>query len=308
MPFPCDLHSHTIRSDGNDTYRELIDFAAGAGVKILAVTDHDITCPENIDVDGKAVSLTDYGLRKGVHILPGIEFSCDTIVEDVHIVALGCNFSHPFFEHEYQNSITSKIDGYRELCELLSKDGLVIDWQHDILLDGQRKETAVQRKYIFEAMAQKGYLAEWSEAKLLVKNTPRYSVKRKKPNPTDIIANIHSADGIAILAHPFLICDEAELDGRPVSRAIYIDHLIEAGLDGIEVSYPYAKTSYGGALPVEEVEAEVLHLYHDCLPILSGGSDYHNEGKKGSKNPRMLGEKGVNMEYFMSNPMLKKLL
>ena len=306
--FACDLHTHTSRSDGNDTCAELIDFAASAGIEILALTDHDITAPEVIETDGGAVSPADYARSKNVILLPGIEFSCDTLVEDVHIVALGCDYTHPFFEVEFQNSIRSKIDGYRELCEILTADGLKIDWEKDILLGGQRDENAVQRKHIFEAMAQKGYVPEWSDAKLLVKNSAKYEVKRKKPDPVDIIQNIHTSGGIAILSHPYLISEQVLLHGAPASRAQYIDYLIDAKLDGIEVSYPYDKTSYGGSLPVEQIEDEVRKLYSTRLPVLSGGSDYHNEGKKGSKNPRMLGECGCTKEYFMSTPLLRGLL
>ena len=306
--YPCDLHTHTKRSDGNDTCQELIDNAALAGVEIVALADHDIIAPETIEVDGETVQFTEYALSKGVALLCGIEFSCDTIVEDVHIVALGCDYSRSFFEAEYRNSILSKIDGYRKLCELLTADGLAIDWDKDILQDGAREASAVQRKHLFEAIAQKGYVKDWSDAKLLVKNTPKYEVKRKKPDPAYIIQNIHAAGGIAILAHPYLINEEAEWEGKPVSRAAYIDNIISAGLDGIEACYPYGKTSYGGVLPVDQIEGEVRRLYQDCVSILSGGSDYHNDGKKGIKNPRMLGEKGVTMDYFMNNPLLRRLL
>jgi predicted metal-dependent phosphoesterase TrpH len=306
--FPCDLHTHTKRSDGNDTPRELIDCAADAGVRILALTDHDITAPETIDVDGEPVGLLEYGRRRNVGVIPSIEFSCDTIVEDVHILALGCDFSHPFFEREYRDSVRSKIDGYRELTELLTEDGLPVDWQRDILLDGQRGEETVQRKFIFEVMAQRGYVKEWSDAKLLVKNTPKYSVKRRKPDPIGIIRDIHEAGGAAILAHPYLIAEKAEWHGEPVSRAEYLERLLDAGLDGMEMCYPYGKTSYAGSIPADEVDTEVRRLYGDRVRIMSGGSDYHDEGRKGSKNPRRLGEKGVTLEYFEGNPLLSGLL
>jgi len=282
--------------------------AAKAGIKILAVTDHDIIASETIEIDGKTVGLTDYAGAMNITVLRGIEFSCDIVVEDVHIVALGCDFGHPFFEQEYQNSIQSKIDGYRELCGLLTEDGIKIDWHGDILLHGERDENAVQRKHIFEAIAQKGYVYEWSDAKLLVKNTKKFAVKRKKPDPEKIIESIHKTGGIAILAHPYLIDETALWKGIPVSRERYIDHLIEAGLDGIEVSYPYDKTSYGGTVPIDRIEDDLRRLYSGRIPVLSGGSDYHNEGKKGSKNPRELGEKGVTMDYFMNTPLLRGLL
>jgi len=306
--FVCDLHTHTNRSDGNDTCRELVDFAALAGIEILALTDHDIIAPKTIEIEDGVIALVDYAKSKNITLLPGIEFSCDTMVEDVHIVALGCDYSAPFFDIEYQNSIRSKIDGYHELCDILTGDGLAVDWQRDILLDGQRDENAVQRKHVFEAMALKGYVKEWSDAKLLIQNTDKYEVRRKKPDPVGIINNIHEAGGIAILAHPYLIAETPLLNGEKIPRARYIDYLIEAGLDGIEVSYPYHKTSYGGSLPTELIEEEVRRLYAGRVAILSGGSDYHNEGKKGSKKARLLGECGVTMEYFTANPLLRALL
>ena len=306
--FPCDLHTHTKRSDGNDTCQEIVERAAEAGIQILALADHDIFAPETIEVGGDTVPLARYARSKNVTVLRGIEFSCDTMVDDVHIVALGCDDRHPFFEREYQNSVRSKIDGYRKLCELLAQDGMAIDWRADILLGGRRSERAVQRKHIFEAIAQKGYAKEWSDAKLLINNTKKYSVRREKPSPIEIIQNIHQAGGIAILAHPYLIPEETLREGQPAPRTRYIDHLIRAGLDGIEASYPYDKTSYGGTLTADQIEAEVRRLYTDRVSVLSGGSDYHNEGKKGSKNPRMLGERGIALSYFMDHSLLRKLL
>ena len=42
-----DLHTHTTRSDGTDTPRELINKALSQGVKVLAITDHDTTSSWN---------------------------------------------------------------------------------------------------------------------------------------------------------------------------------------------------------------------------------------------------------------------
>jgi predicted metal-dependent phosphoesterase TrpH len=37
----ADLHTHSTASDGRLTPTELIDLAAGRGVQIMALTDHD---------------------------------------------------------------------------------------------------------------------------------------------------------------------------------------------------------------------------------------------------------------------------
>ena len=303
----CDLHTHSNRSDGNDSPLELIGCAVASGLRILALTDHDIIAPDFIQIGDTKVNPVMYAKQLNLILLPGIEFSCDTVVDDVHIIALGCNWNHPFFATEHQASIESKIEGYRELCRLLTEDGMIINWKSDILLDGKRDEKAVQRKMIFEVMAQKGYMDNWSTAKLLVKNTARYSVKRKKPDPIDIIEKIHQSGGVAIMAHPYLVSETAQWKGNSISRAGYIEKLIEAGLDGIEAGYPYDKTSYDGALTPEQIEAEVQDAYEHRLPIISGGSDYHNEGRKGAKRPRQLGERGIHMDKFIGNPILRRL-
>lgn len=61
--YECDLHGHTNRSDGNDSPVEYIRHAVHRGVKILAITDHDIVPPEMIELGG-GQKTGDYGLRK----------------------------------------------------------------------------------------------------------------------------------------------------------------------------------------------------------------------------------------------------
>ena len=50
-PYLVDLHTHSTRSDGADTPKQLIDNAAARGMKVLAITDHDIRPPEKIQID-----------------------------------------------------------------------------------------------------------------------------------------------------------------------------------------------------------------------------------------------------------------
>lgn len=302
--YSCDLHTHTVRSDGNSTYEEIIEHAKERRVHVIAITDHDIVCGDVVR-NGEHIALEDYGLEHGVVVLRGIEFSCDTQIEDVHIVALGCEFSHPFFAQEYEKSIQSKIDGYRTLCEKLTEAGMPVSWEKDILLDGKRPQESVQRKMIFEAMAQKGYAPSWKDAKLMVKNTAAFQIKREKPDPVQIIKGIHEAGGIAILAHPFLITNLQ--DDADDFRTCYIDRLFEHGLDGIEACYPYDKTSYDGWRSKEEIQRYIQETYGGRF-IISGGSDYHNDQRKGIVNQRELGECGLTLEDFLKNQKLAGLL
>ena len=305
--FPCDLHCHTVRSDGNDTPQELIDNAVAQGLSALGITDHDVTPPLVLELsDGRQVGSVAYAAERGVRLVLGYEFSCDTQVDDVHICGYGLDWNHPDVLAEVQAAERSKSRAYEELCERLTAAGMPLDWERDILnyvgADGRlavRDPSDVQRKHIFEAMAAKGYTATWSEAKLLVRDNPTLNVQRRKIDPRDAIALIHGCGGVAVLAHPHLIDAVIEVPERPrCSRAEYIDQLVAAGLDGIEIRYTYDKTTYKGTATPEEIEAEVRSQYASRLRILSGGSDYHADHKKGAKKVRTLGERGLTVDEF----------
>jgi predicted metal-dependent phosphoesterase TrpH len=305
----CDLHCHTQRSDGNDTYIEFIDNAASLGMKVVAITDHDITPLESLEIEGRTLSIVDYGRAKKLHVLPGIEFSCDSDVDDVHIVGLGCNWKAKEFVIVETDMKQSKAAAYRKLTEVLTGNGIKVSWE--ALLDNHgnpRSPYEIQRKHIFEAIAANGYASSWQEAKLLVRDNPQYNIKRDKIHPVAAIELIHQTGGIAILAHPYLIDAVIWRQSLEISRYEYIQQFLEAGLDGIEAAYPYSKTSYQGDLSDKAIEQEIIATYGHCVRIISGGSDYHNDRKKGIENSRMIGEKGVSWEYFLGNPSLKALL
>lgn len=308
--YPCDLHTHTTNSDGNDTYIELIDTASKMGMKVIAITDHDVRPIKEINTEGTLVASVEYAKQRGLILIPGIEFSCETHIDDVHIVGLNCNFDNPLFSEVELLMEQSKINGYKKLVEILYADGIKITW-NELLEDknGLKKDSDVQRKHIFELIANKGYTDNWQSAKLMIKNNPIYNIRRDKIDPIEAVNIIHKTGGIAILAHPYLINSVVEKDNIKLDRREYIDYLIKySKLDGIEASYNYSKTSYEGHLTDEEVEHEIKDLYENKLSIISGGSDYHNDGKKGTKNPRMIGEKGIEYDYFINNKLLCKLI
>jgi fructose-bisphosphate aldolase class II len=207
--------------------------------------------------------------------------------------------------------VESKIGSYRELIRRLDADGMRMTWE-EVLDNGGNpvSEEQVQKKMIFELIARKGYQKDWSSAKLMVKNTPSYQILREKPDPVQVIRQVHRCGGIVIMAHPYLVNEPVRLPSGTMDRAAYIDCLIEAGLDGIEACYPYSKTSYGGSMSPEQIEREVREKYSDRVAIISGGSDYHADFRKGvaPAKARIIGECGITLEYFQQNPLLQKVL
>lgn len=299
--YPVDLHTHTTRSDGRDTPQELLRRAAHLHIRVLAVCDHDVRPP--LGAQGR--DLKALAEELGVIWLPGCEFSCDTLNEDVHLVALGCRWEDAWFA-SYEESVRgSKEEGYRRVLEALSQNGMPLRME-EVLEEAGIADAPqnLQKKHIFEAMARRGYAASWKEAKALVQQTPSLNWKRTKPDPVQVIREVHRAGGLVVLAHPYLIAEHPLLaEGRKTTREQYIRRLIRAGLDGIEARYTYDKTSYRGTLTKEEIEREVRRLYP--LPILSGGSDYHADAKAGAPLCRELGEAGLSEEEFWSSPLAR---
>ncbi|MCC8167694.1 MAG: PHP domain-containing protein [Planctomycetes bacterium] len=310
MPdYPCDLHLHTNRSDGVDSPAELIDRAAALGLAVVGITDHDIRPPDRVMAGGREVPLHDYAAAAGVVVLRGIEVSCETGIEDVHIIGFGCEWGDSYFDDLEAAVVRSKKDSYVKLVDALRKDGMALTWDDVLRNNGHPiSEDAVQKKMIFELMARKGYAATWAEAKRLVNATPAYHIPREKPAALSVIRAIRETGGISILAHPYLIDDNVDFDGRVMPRAEFIHLLIGAGLDGIEGVYTYDKTSYGGVMTKGAIAREVVALFGGAVRIVSGGSDYHGDQRKGVANPREMGEAGISLGYFRGNELLQRVV
>ncbi len=306
--YECDLHCHTNRSDGNDSPLEFILKAKELKMKAVAITDHDITPPLLIENEnGKQVPSLIFAKQNNIDLVLGYEFSCDTNVDDVHIIGYECDWENRDIINESSRAKKSKSDAYGKLCKILSDNGYEIDFDLEILHyrdeNNQictRKPEEVEKKLIFETMAKKGFAPTWQDAKIMVRDNPVFNIKRQKINPVDAIRIIKEAGGIAVLAHPYLI-DEyvvSEEFGK-LSRYGYISKLIDAGLDGIESTYTYNKTSYKGSMSPSEIKKEVESRFGGRISFFTGGSDYHNDGKKGVKNPRMIGEAGISYKDFI---------
>jgi predicted metal-dependent phosphoesterase TrpH len=126
----------------------------------------------------------------------------------------------------------------------------------------------------------------------MTQTNKKMAIKRRKPDPVDIIELAHSTNGIIIDAHPFLIEPEPEKLYR------YLERLLDAGLDGIEARYTYDKCNYKGNETNEQLEHRIKEKYGNTGMFMSGGSDYHGEWRKGAANPREMGEKGLTIAEY----------
>ena len=307
--YDCDLHGHTTRSDGNDSPREFIQNAAARGVKIIAITDHDVVPPKTVQDGTQVHEIKEYAAAYGVTFIPGIEISCETNIEDVHLIGFGCKWEDTFFRELDAFTMKSKIRSYKRLVQKLCQYGMPLTWEEILENNGNPiAESAIQKKLIFNKLAEKEYVKDWSAAKLLVKKERSLCVNREKPDAKEVIRRIHEQGGIAIMAHPYLISEQVYYQREYLSRSDFIEELIGAGLDGIEARYTYDKTSYAENRSKAEIYQEIMERYGERLKVISGGSDYHADYKKGVLNPRDMGECGLTEKEFMDTPKLRQLL
>src|SRR3954468_8999088 len=76
-PFRADLHTHTIFSDGTHTPEGLVERAIKAGLKAIAVTDHDTTAgidPARAAANGQ------------IEIIAGVEATAEFHGSEIHLL------------------------------------------------------------------------------------------------------------------------------------------------------------------------------------------------------------------------------
>lgn len=243
-----DLHTHTAQSDGEYAPRELIRLAAKAGLRTIAVTDHDTVAgiPEALAA----------GRELGIEVVPGIELSTTVEKGEVHMVGLWVDHTNPTLLDVTAQMRGGREDSARKMVERLQAMGLDrVRFERVKELAG---ESTIGRPAIARAMLEEGYIRKFEDAftdKYLAHGGGAY-VARHKLLPEDAVGLIHQAGGVAVLAHPTYTHD------LPKALA----SLSRAGLDGMEVYY----TGYTPA-----VRGTLLRLARKFGVLPGGGSDYH---------------------------------
>lgn len=243
-----DLHIHTTASDGRLSPREILDQALEAGLTYIAITDHDtvnaiLSLNQETDLEAKPIS-----------IIPGIEFSTDLPENEVHILGYNIDIHNSALHQQLNLMTTDRWDRVQRTIKKLAALGYHVEYERIVELAGQ--STAVGRPHIARALVEKGYFSTVTEVfnSLLYKNGPAYVPHFKLDYPS-VIKLIHQAGGIAVLAHPGLIGNEA-----------IVKDVITAGINGLEVYHPRHN---------DKQTKHYLQLAGQYQLLITGGSDFH---------------------------------
>jgi len=243
-----DLHLHTTSSDGRLTAEELLHAAAEAGIRTLAVTDHDT-------VAGLARAAA-AARPLGIATIPGIEITAVHAGRDVHMLGYFFDPANAELAAFLKDQRDDRRRRLLEMAATLERLGVPVDVS---ALEGSsagESGRALGRPLLAAALVRAGHVATIAEAfdRYLAEGQPAFE-PRIGAAPAAVVALVARAGGVASLAHP----GKLRLDQL-------IPELAEAGMPAIEVHH----TDHSPADIARYQEmADRLQL------LVTGGSDYH---------------------------------
>lgn len=277
----CDLHTHSVFSDGTCTPAQLIALAEEAGLAAVALCDHNTV--EGLNEFHKAAE------GREIEAIGGVELSTEYQGQDLHILGL---YIDPEFYGELTGMLEEvnrrKAQANRDTVERLAADGYALSY--DEICAGT-PGGHINRAHLAAALTAKGYVASISEAfdTLLSEKSGYYRVPRRI-SALDAIRYLKSIGAVALLAHPFFDLNEQELEE-------FLRQALPCGLDGMEVLYS----------TFSESEREIARRIADKYALVpSGGSDFHGANKPDISIGRGRGDLYVPVSFLEAVKMRKK--
>ncbi len=240
-----DLHSHSTASDGEYPPREVAQRAAGAGVGVWALTDHDT-------VSGLEQALA-AARPHSIRFVPGIELSCFLDRREIHMLGHFVDPEHPTLKRFEDFLADKRRERMQEIVRRLAALGVHVTVDEIVAYSGGK---TIGRPHISRALVERGYVATVKEGfdRYLGEGKPAY-VQRFRLEAEEAIRLIASAGGVTTVAHP------------GVKRGD-LKRLREAGLAGVEVFHPDHNPS---------VREKYRRIADELDIVATSGSDFHGE-------------------------------
>jgi predicted metal-dependent phosphoesterase TrpH len=254
-----DLQSHSTCSDGSLEPAAVVAAAAAAGVRLLALTDHDTVegIPEAIEA----------AREREIGLVPAVELStADVLGEDFHVLGYRIDHTDSLLARRLHGWCEDRARRIERMAARLTELGLPPDRAE---LDRRRANGCpIGRPHLAtaaitanrERLRREGLdeCSAFLEA-YLVPGAPAYS-RRTTPTVPEAIEAIHDAGGVAVWAHPFW-----DLAG-PEDVSAALARFAAGGLDGVEAFY----------VTHNRAQTQLLCALADEYGLLTTGSaDFH---------------------------------
>jgi predicted metal-dependent phosphoesterase TrpH len=253
-----DLHMHSTASDGSLPPAAVVAAARAAGLRAIALTDHDT-------LDGVAEARR-VAEPDGLRVVAGTELSVVLDGRELHVLALHIERPAPL-EAELVELRAARRGRAARIVERLNALGVPITL--DAVL-AEAGDGAIGRPHVARAMVAAGWARDFRDAfdRYLGNGRPAH-VEKRRLEAGDAIRMVHEAGGIAVFAHP-----------GPTGSRERIERLVRLGLDGVEVLHP--------SHTAEDIARLGTLVEHFGL-VPSGGSDWHGS----NDGPRAIGSMRV---------------
>lgn len=272
-----DLHSHSLVSDGVLSPELLVQRAAEAGVRLLALTDHDTVA---------GVASARAAAPEGLEVLPGIEISAqhrtpEGEVKGVHVLGYFPPEKLEVWDAFAAKRRQARLERFDLMLDRLDALGVGVDREQVHAERAADPKRVPGRPHLARALIAAGHVEDMNEAfdRFLGNEGPAY-VRERGPSVAEAIEQIHLASGLAVVAHPIYGDLDAELAG-----------FRDAGLDGVEALH----YSHG-----PEQRAHYRQRAADLGLLITGGSDFHGvaEDPRGEGAAERLGHVDLDAEAF----------
>lgn len=249
----CDLHTHSLYSDGSFSPAEIIAEAKRLGLTV-ALTDHNTVAglPEFMAA----------AEQQGVTAVAGTELTTDHNGTELHLLGLFIRPEHyddvEFFLKE--KNILKEIRNM-EMVERLNAAGYHIDY---FSVKRRTQSETINRAHVAAELMEKGYVSSVSEAfNTILDEKQGFYVPASRTRLLDAIVFLRSIRALPVLAHPL-----QELGGQALRELL--PDAIDAGLVGIEGFH----SSY-----TDRHTDSAARIAADFGIAVSGGSDFHGSTK-----------------------------
>jgi predicted metal-dependent phosphoesterase TrpH len=247
----ADLHTHTYHSDGTRSPKEVIDVARAAGLRIVAISDHD-----NV---AAYFEIRDYAASQDVLLVPATELSCGWRGADIHVLAYAFDPLDERLEQRLRHfRETRQSRGQAMIARLRAAGYPVRSERVDELAGGG----SMGRPHLARALVEAGHAASVQDAfkRLLRPGTPGF-VEKERFDIEEAVALVHAAGGVTSVAHPTLYPNHGKL----------IPEILDMGIDAIEVMHPEVS---------EGMRQHYAQLALSRGKFTTGGSDDHGTVKE----------------------------
>ncbi len=245
----ADLHVHTTESDGTFTPTRLVQAALKCSLAAIAIVDHDTV--------GGVAEAKAAAVGTDLEIIPGLELTAQNENQEIHILGYFLDYQNQSLLEKLKLVQQNRVERVYKIVNNLKDLGLTLNPQAVFDISGPG---TVGRMHIAKALLQEGLVASTAEAfrKYIGDKSPAY-VLGFRFSPAEAIALINQAGGVAVLAHPYMLHNDA-----------LIPEFAGYGLQGIEVYYP-------------EHSQAMINFYLDLAKkfnlLVTGGSDFHGAVK-----------------------------